>query len=73
MTRLRGRIKRTNFKPTNVHLPEKLKAELKKRFDADSDQVMWLAFALNALGDIDLKKSKDIEIDEALSKYLDEN
>lgn len=71
--RIKGKMRRTaTSRPKNIFLPEKMIAELKEKYDADSDQVLFFALALDALGDINLKKAKSIDVEDYVARFAED-
>lgn len=69
--RIRGKLKRTaEYRQINLYFTDKMLDALKEKYDADSVQALFYALALDALGDVNLKKDKDIRIEDFLEKYI---
>lgn len=68
--RVKGKIKRKDglTKLVQIHLPLHIVERLNDKYDYDSVSGLFTALALNDLGDIDLKKSKGINIEEVLAE-----
>jgi hypothetical protein len=69
--RIKGKLRRTaEYRPLNIYFTDKMLEALKEKYDADSTQALFYALALDALGDVNLKKDQEINIEEFLEKYL---
>lgn len=71
--RIKGRITRSaEWKPKNIFLPDKMIAELKEKYDANSDQALFFALMLDALGDVNLKKEKSIDVEDYVDRFKED-
>lgn len=65
--RIKGKYNRKLFNPqksSTLYLDEELRQELKNKYDADSLQALFYALALDAVGRINLKKDKFVDIEQ---------
>ena len=74
--RIKGKVNRKLLKesgkttPHTFLLDEALESELKEKYDADSNQALFYALALDAVGAINLQKDKVIDIEKVIEKRL---